>query len=271
MSYRSKKDQLFLLSSMLSIFFFLPHHSSVISRTMERITILLAALSLSATGVTAQNKVGEFSIKPMIGINVSDISGGIDDIESFSSDNRFTGGLEAEIGVMPWLGISLGAMYSQQGSKYWASVEQQWYDDKGQMILVEDFRIGKLKVDYINVPLLFNFYVWKGLALKTGIQMGFLVNDKLNAKSGNSGIESDKIYYRDLTIQMNAWVRGGHKGKDFCHDISFGIPVGISYEYANICLDVRYYFGLKRMDVYEKPKAIYNRVLSITLGYKFKL
>lgn len=236
---------------------------------MKRTAILLAAMSLSTMAATARNKVGEFSLKPMVGMNVSDISGGLD-IETFSSQKRFTGGLEAELGVTPWLGISLGVMYSQQGSKYWASVEQEWYDDKDQMILVENFRTGKLKVDYINVPLLFNFYVWRGLAFETGIQMGFLLNDKLNAKTGYSGFEFDKLYHYD-DMQINAWVRGGHKGEDFCHEVSFGIPVGISYEYANICLDVRYYFGLKGLDVYEKPGAIYNRCLSITLGYKFKL
>ena len=237
---------------------------------MKRLSLLFAAIVLSSMTATAQNQVGEFSLRPMVGINVSDISGGID-IESFDSKEGFTGGLEAEIGVMPWLGVSLGAMYSQQGSKYWASIEQQWYDEKDQLILVENYRTGELKVDYINVPLLFNFYVWKGLALKTGIQMGFLVNDKLDTYTGYSGKDSDKRRYYDSRNIRFPYVRGGFHDKDFCHDVSFGIPLGISYEYENIYLDARYYFGLKRMDVYEKPDAIYNRCLSITLGYKFKL
>ena len=41
---------------------------------MKRIAILFVAMSLSAMAATAQNKVGEFSLKPMVGINVSDIS-----------------------------------------------------------------------------------------------------------------------------------------------------------------------------------------------------
>ena len=41
---------------------------------MKRIAILSVALMLSMMAATAQNKVGEFSIKPLAGINVSDIS-----------------------------------------------------------------------------------------------------------------------------------------------------------------------------------------------------
>ena len=88
---------------------------------MIKLSILLAALSLISMAATAQNKVGEFSLRPMAGINVSDISGCLD-IESFDEKKGFTGGVEAEVGLTPWLGISLGVLYSQQGAKYFASV-----------------------------------------------------------------------------------------------------------------------------------------------------
>ena len=37
------------------------------------------------------------------------------------------------------------------------------------------------KYDYINVPIVANFYVLKGLALKAGLQPGFNVNAKVDA------------------------------------------------------------------------------------------
>ena len=58
---------------------------------------------------------------------------------------------------------------------------------------------------------------------------------------------------------------------DVCKSFDFGIPVGLSYEYKNITLDARYYFGLTRMDDAEEDPAARNLCLSITLGYKFKL
>ena len=38
-------------------------------------------------------------------------------------------------------------------------------------------------MDYVNIPILANFYVAKGFAVKVGIQPGFLVNDKVKVSS----------------------------------------------------------------------------------------
>lgn len=58
---------------------------------------------------------------------------------------------------------------------------------------------------------------------------------------------------------------------DVCKSVDFGIPVGLSYEYKNVSLDARYYFGLTRMDKTEDPDTAKNRYFSITLGYRFHL
>ena len=241
---------------------------------MKAITILFAAISLSTMTVVAQNKVGEFSLKPMAGINVSDISS--DEEVNYKAKVGFTGGVEAEYGVTPWLGVSLGAMYSQQGAKIKASLSEIGVNDEGRMVAVLLDMKGKLKADYINMPLLANFYVWKGLAVKTGVQVGFLVNDKMNvdvAMAGVTALDTDKITYVDLSTHPtdNFFSSFSVEGSDVCKSVVFGIPVGLSYEYKNITLDARYYFGLTRMDDAEEDPAARNRCLSITLGYKFKL
>ena len=58
---------------------------------------------------------------------------------------------------------------------------------------------------------------------------------------------------------------------DICKSIDFGIPIGLSYEYKNVTLDARYYFGLTKLDKTEDPENTRNRCLSITLGYRFHL
>ena len=58
---------------------------------------------------------------------------------------------------------------------------------------------------------------------------------------------------------------------DICKSVDFGIPVGLSYEYKNISLDARYYFGLTKIDKTENPDTAKNRYFSITLGYRFHL
>ena len=241
---------------------------------MKRIAILSAAIVLSSMIATAQNKVGEFSIKPLAGINVSDIS--VDDEADYNVKVGFTGGVETEYGVTPWLGVSLGAMYSQQGSKIKASLSALGVNEEGRQVASLLSMKGKLKADYINMPLLANFYVWKGLSIKTGVQVGFLVNDKMNVDAAMARVtvpDTDKITYVDLskpsTDNFYSWF--SVEESDICKSVVFGIPVGLSYEYKNITLDARYYFGLTRMDDDEEDPAARNRCLSITLGYKFKL
>ena len=236
---------------------------------MKRITILLAALSLSAMAATAQNKVGEFSIKPMAGINVSDISA--DDEADYIVKVGFTGGVEAEYGVTPWLGVSLGAMYSQQGAKIKASLREFGVNEEGRQVAFLLSMKGKLKADYINMPLLANFYIWKGLAIKTGLQVGFLVNDKMNVDAAIARVTAPDTEDLSKPSTDNFFSSFSVEGSDICKSVVFGIPIGLSYEYKNITLDARYYFGLTRMDDAEEDPAARNRCLSITLGYKFKL
>ena len=124
--------------------------------------------------------------------------------------------------------------------------------------------------------MLANFYIWKGLAVKTGVQVGFLVNDKMNVDAAMAGVAApdiDKITYVDLSKPStdNFFSSFSVEGSDICKSVVFGIPVGLSYEYKNITLDARYYFGLTRMDDAEEDPAAHNRCLSITLGYKIKL
>jgi hypothetical protein len=56
-----------------------------------------------------------------------------------------------------------------------------------------------------------------------------------------------------------------------CKSVDVGFPIGLSYEYKNVVLDARYYFGLTKIDKTEDAEDCRNRMLSITLGYRFKL
>ena len=57
--------------------------------------IISAFLSCWAMGMTAQNAKGQFSVKPMVGINISTIAGGETD-GMYKSKAGFTGGAEEE-------------------------------------------------------------------------------------------------------------------------------------------------------------------------------
>ena len=229
---------------------------------MKRITILFVAMSLSAMAATAQTEVGKFSLKPVAGITISDLTEEND--IPYNSKVGFTGGIEVEYGITPDLGVSLGVLYAQQGGKYEETNDTR--STANGEILASETTEYKAKVDYINLPLLANFYVGHGFAIKAGVQMGVLVNDKWTYsydKEFNYQLgEPYHIPDQDDGIHTNA------KMTDFGKSVDFGIPVGLSYEYHDFIVDARYYFGLTKID---SPNFGSNRCLSITLSYEFKL
>lgn len=251
-------------------------------------SMIAAILLLGALPSAAQNEVGKFTVKPFAGVNISTITGSKYDV--FTSKAGFAGGVETEYGATPWLGISLGVVYSQQGAKCDGSMSFNTYNEEtGNLAHFKIYVDGKLKADYINLPLMANFYVYKGLALKTGVQVGFLINDKLTYTTEYDATsvlpEKGFVTSPDEPIAYYKTGKGGGMQKDVCKSIDVGIPIGVSYEYKKIVLDARYYFGLTNSYDIEQPgsmvfgiiknsdngssEKIHNRYFSVTLGYKF--
>ena len=190
--------------------------------------LVMAAMVLSSVGAFAQYSAGDFTIQPKVGLNCASVTG--DNNAKYKAG--FVGGVEAEYHISPLVGISGGLLYSMQGAKA---------DAEEGNVKVE----GKYNMDYLNIPILANFYVAKGLALKAGIQPGFKVSSKIKVGSVSVDDDSDAIKSFDLSI-----------------------PVGISYEYMNICLDARYNIGCTK--VFKEGDGNHS-VFQLTLGYKFKI
>jgi hypothetical protein len=126
--------------------------------------MMIAVMAIFAMTASAQNinrEVGAFTLQPKVGLALGSFSG--EYITTVGGDTKpktrvgFIAGVEGEYYIAEWFGAALGLSYAQQGWK------------------VEGV---KDKLDYLNVPLVANFYVARGLALKTGVQLGFLMNAK---------------------------------------------------------------------------------------------
>ena len=127
---------------------------------------------------------------------------------------------------------------------------KQWDDFNVGPVEVRDF---KLEMGYVNVPVVANYYIFKGLAVKAGVQFAFLTNAKLKATEKEGGRESKE----SLDI------------KDQCNTFDFSIPVGVSYEFDNhIVIDARYNIGITDA---LKGGSNRNSVFLATVGYKFRL
>ena len=243
---------------------------------MKKPFFTLLLFGLLPLAISAQNPKGSFSVTPMAGINVTSFGGGT--LDAYKYKVRMTVGAEAEYAVNDWLGLSLGAFYSQQGANIDWSTAMVIPDEQGVKYDTGIVVGGKLHCDYLNFPLLANIYIpqVKGLAVKIGLQMGVLVNDKIEVATHMAAVPSDWSEYGELSFEqryadLTKQVFSSIRMTGVSNSIDFGIPVGLSYEYKNITLNARYYFGLRRVDKTEDPDKAHNRYLSVTLGYRFHL
>ncbi len=173
-------------------------------------------------------------------------------------------------------GVTVGIDYAELGCKYDTQLDKRnkyikdHYDNMSTML--EDdfpvkFRAGDITTKYnvVGVSLLANAYIWKGLAVKTGVEPQFLVYNKTRCK----------VEYL-VPVQANASredryaVGAAAQTIDF-KELNFTIPVGISYEYKNFVTDARYNFGVTNVVGYYNGKNkpnVKSRAFSLTIGYK---
>lgn len=220
---------------------------------------MIAAMMVAAISANAQNEVGQLTLKPTVGLNIASMT------KADGSKVRpgFVAGVEGEYGVSENFGVQFGILYSQQGAKVKnTDFGEVAFDDDDNIIGGWEFAGDvTLKLDYINIPILAQYYPVKGLALKAGIQPGFNVFKKAkfdgtlyqgSVQGGNT-----RSYTESRSLK-------GEGIKSF----QFAIPVGVSYEYANFVFDARYNIYLTKA---LKDSDSRHSVFSFTLGYKFAL
>jgi len=202
---------------------------------MKKAMLMMAVLTASLTAM-AQHEEGDFLVQPKVGLNIATLS----DADKTIGDLNF--GIEAELMLTDYFSLSAGAIVSNQGGKY--------NDDTYVSYTVD--------LDYVNVPVMANFYILPGLSLKAGVQPSYRMKAKV--KTDGATYDMDQFY----ALLSGTGIEEDFKVKKF--DLS--IPVGISYEYQNVVLEARYNWGVtKIMD----NDSFYNRVFQLTLGYKFDL
>ena len=137
----------------------------------------------------------------------------------------YTGGVQFEFFAQKRASLSLGVLYSMQGCR--------------------DANKTKINcsMEYINFPVLANFYLFEGFAVKAGLQPA--VKLRAYAKAGGEALSMDDINTLDIAI-----------------------PAGLSYEISRFVLEARYNWHVRRIG--DGIKA-HNSVFQLTLGYKFEL
>jgi hypothetical protein len=219
---------------------------------------VIAAMMVAAVSANAQFEPGTFSIQPKLG-GVGSMLSNTPNLrlgDNVKLDKTAVGGVligaEAEYQLTNMFSLAAGANYSMQGSA--------WEDEN---IYIEglkyEIKDTKIELGYINVPVVVNAYLFRGFAVKTGVQFGFLTSAKMKSTvSGKNDSMTQSINYDE-------------DFKDDCKKFDVSIPVGVSYQFkVPIVIDARYNIGLS--NVYkDSDLKCKNQVFQITVGYKFKL
>lgn len=236
---------------------------------MKRTLIILAAV-ITTTMACGQSRTGTFSLIPRVAVTLSNISkesmaftSSVTNTDSPTRGKTKAGilaGLDLQYQATPMVAVSLGAFYAKMGCRY---------DDTDLSEAApgsyDVFANNRFDLHYVSVPLMAHIYVARGLSVNGGVQASFLVDNNMYSDATKVTIGKDGSYtYTGPANTIN-------KGNDLVKKFELSIPVGISYEYENVVIDVRYQLGLTQ--IYKSPldQGNKNREVVLSAGYKFDL
>ena len=190
-------------------------------------TALMAVMSVAS----AQNEPGTLTIQPKGGFGLATLTN--------VSEAEMTGvgmfGGELEYALKERLSLAAGINFDMLG---------YGFDD------TDGIKDWYTSLNYLAVPVVANYYIYKGLAVKAGLQPGLLLSANVAYK------ENGEKYDTKVTSHFNKF------------DLS--IPIGLSFEFSHVVIDARYLLGLTKVNK-DGDKSCRNSVIMITTGYKFKL
>lgn len=206
---------------------------------MKKITIALVCMLLTAGAAMAQK---QFTFGPKIGV----------DYTHFWGKNAYHGGqlnyqagLFMEYRFTSSFSIAPEVVFAAQGGKY----DVKDYND-GDGYFDAKFTDN---INYINIPVMFKYYVTPALSIDLGPQLGINVYSKYTVES------KDKHLNIKETIDQ----------KDDTKAIDVGVGLGLTYNITNdVFVQGRYTLGLT--EVFDKSwDTGKNGNAQIAIGYRF--
>jgi hypothetical protein len=186
---------------------------------MKKILLFVCAVSITAFS-HAQVRFGAKA-----GANFASVNG---DIDGTKSKVGFNAGLVSKISVSEAFSIQPELVYSTQGAK------------------IEELD-ANVNLDYINLPVLFQYNTKIGFFAETGPQVGYLLSAKIKA-----GDQSEDM-------------------KDDFKSIDFAWSVGIGWQMqgSGLGLNARYNIGLGKINDSEGDEKVTNGVFQVGFFYMF--
>lgn len=202
------------------------------------LSFIVVLLLVSTAGAQSHYKTLSWGVKA--GLNVTSVTDAVDKIGS--SQTKYVLGLFLEFRPVKFLGISAELNYSGQGFS-----ADGTYTPAGTTLNIP--YTSRYDLGYLEVPILANVYLWRGLALKAGIQYGSLISSRVN------------VFGADIDKPTNF------------NKSNVSIPVGIGYSFGfGLLLDVRYNFGLSDINrgLFDAGNiTAHSQVFTVSAGFRF--
>lgn len=193
---------------------------------MKKILLSLFALFAITTFSFAQ----EFTYGAKVGISMSSIS--IDELNGADIDKDMRTSLQfgglVKYQMSSWFALQAEVLYSMQGAKLKWKVDDTSYS-------------GKLKLNYITIPVMAKFYMYEGVFFEAGPQVAFLVK-----KKGSDDVKTSDLDFRTTDLDINMGLG---------YDFAMGLTVGARY-------------NLGAIDVLKDIKSK-NGVIQVYAGWEF--
>ncbi|CAM3756983.1 porin family protein [Flavobacterium gelidilacus] len=210
--------------------------------------LLFAAVAVfTLANVNAQDM--NFGAKA--GLNVTTLTGDVEDANSLIGAHV---GVFAEFKISDKFSFQPELLFSMQGAKEKYSGTETFGGNTYSY--TEE---AKLKLSYINIPLMAKYYVAEKFSLEAGPQIGFLI-------SANGDYEySETLNGTTSSESTSEDVKDSFKGVDF------GLNFGFGYDFTEkLSLGARYNLGLGDInDVDGSDAKINNAGFQVSVGYKF--
>lgn len=237
--------------------------------------ILAIAIAFTGFSVGKAQFMESLQIGVKGGYNYSSLS--IPDMpDAFKSDglHGFHLGLFVEVPIMDKLSVQPEVVYSTRGDSY---------NFKNQISLMDGTYLFEIestnKLNYLNIPIMFKYYVIDGLSIDLGPQIGFLtssnIKGKVNVTLGEQTTE------KEYTVDA----------KDYYKTIDYGLGLGATYKIEaveGLAISARYNYGLSNissgkvkdnsedgdgsvieMEGVPSDLSSKNRVIQVGLSYQF--
>ncbi|MGB7785363.1 MAG: porin family protein [Salinimicrobium sp.] len=167
----------------------------------------------------------------------------------------FHAGVIAELPLSAKFSLQPELLYSLEGAK-----SEYNFEEEEWIIHSKD----KLKLGYLNLPVMAKYAVTPGFFLEAGPQISYLLSAK-------------DEYEITANFPEDVKETGTEDVKDQLKKVSFGLNFGAGYEFQNnLFLQARYHLGLSELsDMDEEdqglgePDKVQNRGFQLSLGYKF--